>query len=171
LLLSPLQIRFYPFRHFEHQEGIAPLPDGKRLLVRNGVEVFVHQRMCALRIFFPTNRGLDATIGFDYSPDDVARENVQIRAGARFNAPFTRRPKDRLAVGFVYSKISDSFSAFDALLGGAPLGSEKAFELNYAIQVTPYWLVQPTFQYYIQVDGNHSIPDAPVFGFRTKVNF
>lgn len=118
-----------------------------------------------------SNRGLDATIGFDYSPDDVARENVQITAGARFNAPFTRRPKDRLAVGLVYSKISDSFSNFGALLGGTPLGSEKAFELNYAFQVTPYWLVQPTFQYYINVGGNHTIPDAPVFGFRTKVNF
>ena len=71
---------------------------------------------------------------------------MQITAGARFNAPFTRRPKDRLAVGFVYSKISDSFSNFGVLLGGTPRGSEKAFELNYAFQLTPYWLVQPTFQ-------------------------
>ena len=109
-----------------------------------------------------SNRGLDATIGFDYSPNDVARENVQISAGARFNAPFTSRPKDRLAVGFVYSKISDSFSNFGALLGGTPLGSEKAFELNYAFHVTPYRLVQPTFQYYVSVGGNHTIPDAPV---------
>ena len=29
-----------------------------------------------------SNRGLDATIGFDYSPGDVSRENVQITAGA-----------------------------------------------------------------------------------------
>ena len=67
-----------------------------------------------------SNRRLDATIGFDYIPHDVARENVQITAGARFNAPFTRRPKDRVAMGFVYSKISDSFPNFDALLVGTP---------------------------------------------------
>ncbi|HXH66372.1 MAG TPA: carbohydrate porin [Candidatus Limnocylindrales bacterium] len=28
-----------------------------------------------------SNRGLDATVGFDYSPDDVARQNVQITVG------------------------------------------------------------------------------------------
>jgi carbohydrate-selective porin OprB len=57
------------------------------------------------------------------------------------------------------------------LLGGAPLGSEKAVELNYSLQVTPYWLVQPVFQYYVDVGGNAALPNAPVLGFRTKVNF
>jgi carbohydrate-selective porin OprB len=118
-----------------------------------------------------SNRGLDATLGFDYSPGDVARENVQITAGARWNAPFASRKNDRVAIGFVYSKISDPFSQFGALLGGPRLGSEKAFELNYALQVTPYWLVQPTFQYYVNTGGNPALSDAPVLGFRTKVTF
>ena len=118
-----------------------------------------------------SNRGLDATIGFDYSPGDVSRENVQITAGARINAPFARRPKDRIGIGFVYSKISDPFQNFGTLLGGAPLGSEKAFELNYSLQVRPYWLVQPTFQYYANVGGNPSLSNAPVLGFRTKITF
>jgi hypothetical protein len=55
------------------------------------------------------------------------------------------------------------------LLGGAPLLSEKAVKLNYSLQVTPYWLVQPVFQYY-GVGGNAALPNAPVLGFRTKVN-
>ena len=118
-----------------------------------------------------SNRGLDATLGFDYSPGDVARENVQITAGARWNAPFASRKKDRVAVGIVYSKISDPFSQFGALLGGPRLGPEKAFELNYALQVTPYWLVQPTFQYYVNIGGNPILSNAPVLGFRTKVTF
>ncbi len=118
-----------------------------------------------------SNRGLDATIGFDYSPGDVSRENVQITAGARINAPFARRPQDRIGIGFVYSKISDPFRNFGTLLGGAPLGSEKAFELNYSLQVRRYWLVQPTFQYYANVGGNPSLSNAPVLGFRTKITF
>jgi porin len=118
-----------------------------------------------------SNRGLDATIGFDYSPGDVSRENVQITAGARINAPFERRPKDRIGIGFVYSKISDPFRNFGALLGGPVLGSEKAFELNYSLQVRPYLLVQPTFQYYANVGGNPSLSNAPVLGFRTKITF
>jgi porin len=118
-----------------------------------------------------SNRGLDATFGFDWSSGDVNRENSQITAGARFNAPFSHRPKDRIACAFVHSKISDPFSNFGVLLGGPRLGSEKAFELNYALQVTPYFLVQPVFQYYVDVGANSNLPNAPVLGFRTKVTF
>jgi porin len=118
-----------------------------------------------------SNRGLDATLGFDWSPGEVSRENEQITAGVRFNAPFGHRAKDRVAAGFVYSKISDPFRNFGALLGGPLLGSEKAFELNYSLQVTPYFLLQPTFQYYVSVGGNSNLANAPVLGFRTKVTF
>ena len=117
-----------------------------------------------------SNRGLDATFGFDYSPGDVSRENIQLTTGARFNAPFGDREKDRIACAFVYSKISDPFRQFEAL-GGAPLGSEKAFEVNYTLQVTPYFLLEPTFQYYVSVGANPILPNAPVLGFRTKVTF
>lgn len=118
-----------------------------------------------------SNRGLDATAGFDYSPGDVSRENFQFTAGLRFNAPFPSRAKDRVALGLVYSKISDSFSSFGALSGGPQLGTEKAIELNYSLQVTPYFLIQPVFQYYVDVGGNSGLPNAPVLGFRTKVTF
>ena len=124
-----------------------------------------------LRTEAGSNRGLDATFGFDYSPGDVSRENVQITAGARINAPFARRPDDKIGIGFVYTKISDPFSNFGALLGGPRLGSEKAIELNYSLQVRPYWLVQPAFQYYANVGGNPSLSNATVLGFRTKVTF
>ena len=116
-----------------------------------------------------SNRGLDATFGFDWSPGDVSRENTQITVGARFNAPFARRKSDRVACGFVYSKISDPFSRFGQLLGGAPLGSEKAFELNYSLRVKPYLLLEPTFQYYINVGGNPLLSNPAVFGLRTKI--
>ena len=71
----------------------------------------------------------------------------------------------------MYTKISDTFSSLGALFGGAPLGSEKAVELNYSLQVTPYWSVQPVFQYYVDVGANNAWPNAAVFGFRTKVDF
>jgi porin len=118
-----------------------------------------------------SNRGMDTTFGFDWTPDDVSRENVQITAGARFNAPFAQREKDRIACALVYSKISDPFRNFGTLLGAPPLGSEKAVELNYSLRVTPYFLLQPTFQYYINVGGNPALSNAPVLGFRTKVTF
>ena len=124
-----------------------------------------------LRTEAGSNRGLDATLGFDYSPGDVSRQNVQITAGGRINAPFKRRPNDRIGIGFIYSKISDPFRNFEASLGGPPLGSEKAFELNYSVQVTSYWLVQPTFQYHANVGGNPALSNTPILGFRTKIKF
>jgi porin len=117
-----------------------------------------------------SNRGLDATVGVDWSPGDVSRQNSQITAGVRFNAPFERRQQDRVAAGFVYSKISDPFSRFGQLMGGAPLGSEKAFECNYSIQVRPYLFLEPAFQYYVNVGGNPRLSNPAVFGLRTKIN-
>ena len=112
------------------------------------------------------------TMGFDYSPGDVSRENVQVTVGGRFNAPFASRQNDPVGVALVYSKISDSSSSsFGTLLGGAPRGSEKAVELNYSPQVTPSWYVQLVFQYYVDVGANGALPNAAVLGFRTKVNF
>ena len=118
-----------------------------------------------------SDRGLDATIGFDWSPDDVNRQNSQITGGLRYNGLIPGRAKDWAAFGFVYSKISDQFRFAEASIGLPPLGSEKAFEFNYGLQVKPYFLVQPVFQYYVDTGANPHVPNAAVFGFRTKVIF
>jgi len=118
-----------------------------------------------------SNRGLDATIGFDWSADDVNRENSQITAGVRYNGPIPSRLQDGVALGFVYTKIGDPFQSVDVPLGMPLLGSERAIELNYAAQLKPYLLFQPVFQYYWDVGGNSHIPNAAVLGFRVKVDF
>ena len=118
-----------------------------------------------------SNRGLDATFAFDWSPNDVNRENSQINAGVRYNGPIQRRPQDGVAFGIVYTKIGDAFQSLGVPLGLPILGSEKAIEVNYAAQLKPYLLWQPVFQYYWDVGGNSHIPNAAVFGFRVKVDF
>jgi len=118
-----------------------------------------------------SNRGLDATLSIDWSPGDVNRLNSQITAGVRYNGPVPSRPQDGVAFAIVYSRISDPFSLVGVPPGLPALGSEKAFEVNYAAQVTRYWLIQPAFQYYANVGGNSQLHNAPVFGFRTKVTF
>jgi carbohydrate-selective porin OprB len=117
------------------------------------------------------SRGLDGTIGFDWSPDDVDRQNSQITAGLRYNGLIPSRPQDAVSFAVVYSKISDPFRFAEAAIGLPLLGSEKALELNYAYHVTPYVLFQPVFQYYVDVGANSRIPNASIFGFRTQVNF
>ena len=118
-----------------------------------------------------SNSGLDATVGFDWSPGDLNRENSQTTAGFRYNGPIPSRPQDGVAFAFVYTKISDPFDAIGIPTGSPLLGSEKAFEANYALQVKPYFLIQPVFQYYVDVGANSRIPNAAVLGFRVKVTF
>jgi hypothetical protein len=72
-----------------------------------------------------SNRGFDATVGFDYSPGDVARENVQVTVGDHYNAPFPGRDNDRVGVAFGYSKISDSFSNFGRCSAVRPSAPKK----------------------------------------------
>ncbi len=118
-----------------------------------------------------STRGLDATLGFDWSPYDVNQQNSQITAGLRYNGPISSRPQDGVDFGFVYTHIGDPFQSVGVPLGAPLLGSEKAVELNYALQWKPYLLWQPVFQYYWDVGGDSRIPNAAVFGFRVKVDF
>jgi porin len=118
-----------------------------------------------------SNRGLDTTFGFDWSPDGLNRENCQITAGARYNGPVPSRPQDGVAFAFVYTRIGDPFQMFGIPLGLPRPGSEKAIEANYAAHLTKYLLVQPVFQYYVDVGGNSRTSNAAVFGFRTHVDF
>jgi carbohydrate-selective porin OprB len=71
----------------------------------------------------------------------------------------------------VYTHIGDPFQLIDVAPGEPRLGSEKAIEMNYALQVKPYFLWQPVFQYYVDAGGNSRTPNAAVLGFRTKVAF
>jgi hypothetical protein len=90
------------------------------------------------RPFAASNRGLDLSFGLD-SPTDLNRENEQITGGLRYNGIIPHREQDSLAFGVVDSKISDQFSFARTLIGGPSLGSEKAIELNYAIQAS-HWI-------------------------------
>jgi len=75
-----------------------------------------------------SNRGLDATIGLDYSPGDVSRENVQnstgpgARINCSFSAPVSAEP--HRAFWFrVQQDSAKSFSEFrNVLLVARPLG-------------------------------------------------
>jgi porin len=118
-----------------------------------------------------SNRGLDADFGIDWSPDEINQLNEQITTGLRYNGPIPKRPKDDVAFGFVYSKISDRFNQSFLLQSLPVLGAEKAFELNYMFQVNHWLMLQPAVQYYAQVGANPHAGDAVAAGFRLKVTF
>ena len=60
--------------------------------------------------------------------------------------------------------FADSVNTPDSLLLEGDFTSETAIEFNYAAQVTPWLLVQPTFQYYFNTGGSGRREDAGASG-------
>ena len=116
-------------------------------------------------------RGLDAFIGGDYSPDNVAPTPWEITGGLRYTGLFPTRDKDILSFGYVLTHTSRAINTPASLLDVGPRSDESAFEVNYAAQVTGWLLVQPTFQYYINPGGATHRENAVLLGARTKVVF
>ena len=67
---------------------------------------------------------------------------------------------DKLSFGFVSTRTSNASSELNELLLGYPLGWEKAYTLDYCLQVKPYLLLQPTIQYFDTIGGNPNRPGA-----------
>jgi len=121
-----------------------------------------------------SRRGLDLTLGYDWSPSNVNRLNTQFTVGARYIGLFPHRELDELALGLVQSHISDHFNVPAA--GSTPsqtYGNEQAIELSYRALLKPWLVFQPDFQYIVDPGALNSSKrgNATVLGFRTKVTF
>jgi porin len=110
-------------------------------------------------------KGLDATVGYDWSPADINRNNKQLTAGLRFNEPIPLHIHNTVALGYVQNSLSLQFLAAEAPAWKA----ERAVECNILLDVAPMLTLQPVVQYYTNVAG--SSQRAVVFGFRTRVEF
>lgn len=98
-------------------------------------------------------------------------------AGLTFRAPFPGRVNDTAGVGIGYAHASKT-GALQAGLPGVH-GAEAILDVTYQAQLTPWFQLQPDFQYVFN-PGAHApnpsrpgqrIPDAAIFGIRTALNF
>lgn len=118
-----------------------------------------------------SNKGLDVHFGVDFAPSDYNRVDREITGGLIYRGPIPQRPKDAVALGIVYNHISDNFNTSYIHNGFPVLGSEKAFEVNYLTQVTPWLQWQPVVQVYNDLGANPKNGTGVVLGFRTKISF
>jgi porin len=121
-----------------------------------------------------SNTGLDVVGGMSISPNtpyNFVDKNLLV--GLVYNGPIPSRPNDSVNFGLSYTHVSDKYAAAYAFANPtAPLySSEKAFEVNYSFQATPYWYIQPTAQWYTDVGGFSKAGTGVALGFRTKVTF
>jgi carbohydrate-selective porin OprB len=117
-----------------------------------------------------SDRGLDVDFAYDRSPGDVARDYSQITGGLRYNGLIPRRRGDTIAVGLVYTRISNTLNQALVSAGELPFGSEKAFEVNYSLKVTRWFSFQPVYQRYFDTGANPQDRNSNVAGFRTSFN-
>jgi porin len=95
------------------------------------------------------------------------------------------RTDDVLTFGVAYAKISRDAAALDRdtlAINGPPYpirDQEVVFELSYAAQIAPWWILQPDLQYIVHPGGNVPDPDNPnvtvgnafVAGLRSTIKF
>jgi porin len=141
------------------------------LLTSGNYLIYVMANQAVYRPDAGSNRGLDVFFTYDWSPDDVNQVNTETTAGVRYAGLVASREHDSLGFSTIYSRVSDQFNEALFQQGLPVLGSEKMFELNYLAQLNRWWMVQPVFQYYVDVGGDRRLNNAPVLGFRTKVDF
>jgi porin len=119
------------------------------------------------------------------APGDRNLVNFSVNAGATLKAPLPTRDNDTLGVGFGFAKVSAGAIALDQAMNyysgtfGPVRSSETFLEVTYQIQATPWWTVQPDFQYFFTPGGgivnpnnpSQSVGNAAVFGLRSVVTF
>jgi porin len=111
--------------------------------------------------------------------------DFSLNAGITFHEPFLHRDDDTFGIGMGYTHVSGRAAALDsdtAFFTGAftPVRSGETFiEVTYQYQATPWWQLQPTFQYIVNPGAGIANPNAPtqrvtgeaVIGLRTNILF
>lgn len=120
------------------------------------------------------------------APGDRNLISFSLNAGLTLEAPFADRPNDVLGIGLSFGHVGSGASRLDgdtAFFSGDPSypvrTNETDIELTYAAQITPWWQLQPDFQYIFNPGGgvpSHANPsrrigNEAVFGLRTVVTF
>jgi len=133
---------------------------------------------------------LDRTISLFLRPmgtplSDRNLISFSLNAGMTFHEPFLHRDDDTFGVGMGYAQVSSRAASLDrdtAFFTGAftPIRSGETFvEVTYQYQVTPWWQLQPDFQYVFNPGAGIANPNAPtqpvrneaVLGLRTNILF
>jgi porin len=119
------------------------------------------------------------------APDDRNLVDFSVNAGIVLHAPLPGRPQDGFGISYGLAKIGGRAAALDrdrALFTGLPLpvrANERIVEITYQWQLTPWWQLQPDFQYVLRPGGGIGNPadptrrvgDEAILGLRTMITF
>ncbi|MDE1170944.1 MAG: carbohydrate porin [Verrucomicrobium sp.] len=107
-----------------------------------------------------------------YAPPDVNIVDWYLDAGLDLTGFMPGRTNDVVGIAMAWSSISRSYGAYQQAVNGTPsYGAETVLEATYKVTITPWWNVQPDFQYIWTPGGQSGAPNAAVIGVRTQIAF
>jgi porin len=105
------------------------------------------------------------------APADVNFVNWYIDGGFNFKGFIPGRNRDVAGIAVAHSSISKDFSNAQILQGSPGFSSETVLEATYNYSISPWWTLQPDFQYIWTPSAENGSRDAAVFGVRTVITF
>jgi porin len=105
------------------------------------------------------------------APADVNFVNWYIDGGFNFKGFIPGRKRDVTGVAVAHSAISQDFSDAQVPQGNPGFSSETVLEATYNYSISPWWTIQPDFQYIWTPSAENGSQDAAVFGIRTIISF
>jgi porin len=163
----------------------SPLSSGRPQLLGNDYSIYgiVDQPL------FPSADPDDST-GFTAftrvmgAPGDRNLVDFYFDTGLAYKGPFGRQG-DTVGIAFGYAHVGNGAQSSDeatTIFTGQPRpvrSAESVIELTYQIGITPWWQIQPDFQYIANIGGGilnpnqpgRRIGDAAIFGLRTTITF
>ena len=109
--------------------------------------------------------------------------DFSLNAGFNFHEPFLGRDDDTVGIGMGFAQVSPRAIGFDQdsnnLVTPGPVRNSETFvELTYQYAVTPWWQLQPDFQYVFNPGAGTANPNTgqrieneAVLGMRTNISF
>jgi porin len=113
------------------------------------------------------------------APDDRNQIDFSLNVGLTAKGLVPGRDNDTAGLGFGYAGVSRRLAALDRDSGVPARSGESFIELTYQYQYTPWWQIQPDFQYTFNPGGGIANPGNPtqrlrdeaVLGVRTNITF
>jgi porin len=122
-------------------------------------------------------RGLTAFGGVVFGDSQTAEIQWFVEAGLVYQGTFPGRDDDSINLGFAYGHINGRLinaqkNANDEEPGSeVEQSAESVIELNYAAQITPWFLLSPGMQVIINPRADSHTPTALVLGLKTNLTF
>jgi porin len=105
------------------------------------------------------------------APANVNTLDWYFDAGFNFSGFIPGRLLDTVGVAVARSSFSHDFSDAQVNGGSNSFDAETVIEATYKVQVTPWWTLQPDFQYIFNPSGEPGSQDATILGLRTSIAF